>query len=68
MKSLLFTAILSIRKRSEQILIKFAILLQVRMTHAQTFFRSVPRTSNTTEKRLRMRVAKKMARNLNAKL
>ena len=42
MKSLLFTAILSLRKRSEQILIKFAILLQVRLTHAQTFFRGVP--------------------------
>jgi hypothetical protein len=41
MKSLLFTAILSLRKRSEQILIKFAILLQVRLTHAQTFFRGV---------------------------
>ena len=41
MKSLLFTAILSHRKRSEQILIKFAILLQVRVTHAQTFFRGV---------------------------
>jgi hypothetical protein len=39
MKSLLFTAILSLRKRSE--LIKFAILLQVRLTHAQTFFRGV---------------------------
>jgi hypothetical protein len=42
MKSLLFTAILSLRKRLEQILIKFAILLQVRLTHAQTFFRGVP--------------------------
>jgi hypothetical protein len=42
MKSLLFTAILSLRKRSEQLLIKFAILLQVRLTHAQTFFRGVP--------------------------
>jgi hypothetical protein len=41
MKSLLFTAILSLRKRSEQLLIKFAILLQVRLTHAQTFFRGV---------------------------
>jgi hypothetical protein len=41
MKSLLFTAILSLRKRSEQILSKFAILLQVRLTHAQTFFRGV---------------------------
>jgi hypothetical protein len=41
MKSLLFTAILSLRKRSEQILIKFAIPLQVRLTHAQTFFRGV---------------------------
>jgi hypothetical protein len=41
MKSLLFTAILSLRKRSEQILITFAILLQVRLTHAQTFFRGV---------------------------
>jgi hypothetical protein len=41
MKSLLFTAILSLRKRSKQILIKFAILLQVRLTHAQTFFRGV---------------------------
>jgi hypothetical protein len=41
MKSLLFTAILSLRERSEQILIKFAILLQVRLTHAQTFFRGV---------------------------
>ena len=41
MKSLLFTAILNLRKRSEQILIKFAILLQVRLTHAQTFFRGV---------------------------
>ena len=41
MKSLLFNAILSLRKRSEQILIKFAILLQVRLTHAQTFFRGV---------------------------
>jgi hypothetical protein len=41
MKSLLFTAILSLRKRSEQILINFAILLQVRLTHAQTFFRGV---------------------------
>ena len=41
MKSLLFTAILSLRKRSEQILIKFAILLQVRLTHAHTFFRGV---------------------------
>ena len=38
-----FTAILSLRKRSEQILIKFAILLQVRLTHAQTFFRGVVR-------------------------
>jgi uncharacterized protein (DUF488 family) len=28
-------------ERSEQILIKFAILLQVRLTHAQTFFRGV---------------------------
>ena len=36
MKSLFFTAILSLR-----ILIKFAILLQVRLTHAQTFFRGV---------------------------
>ena len=59
MKSLLFTAILSNRKRSEQILIKFAILLQVRLTHAQTFFRGVPNTRlgcqfpmrNATEKR-----------------
>ena len=41
MKSLLFTAILSLRKRSERLLIKFAILLQVRLTHAQTFFRGV---------------------------
>jgi hypothetical protein len=41
MKSLLFTAMLSLRKRLEQILIKFAILLQVRLTHAQTFFRGV---------------------------
>jgi hypothetical protein len=41
MKSLLFTAILSLRKRSEQLLVKFAILLQVRLTHAQTFFRGV---------------------------
>ena len=47
MKSLLFTAILSLRKRSEQLLIKFAILLQVRLTHAQTFFRGVIKwTSN----------------------
>ncbi len=45
MKSLLFTAILSLRKRSEQLLIKFAILLQVRLTHAQTFFRGVPCTT-----------------------
>ena len=45
MKSLLFTAILSLRKRSEQILIKFAILLQVRLTHAQTFFRGVSSSS-----------------------
>ena len=44
MKSLLFTAILSLRKHSEQILIKFAILLQVMLTHAQTFFRGVPFT------------------------
>ena len=44
MKSLLFTAILSLRKRSEQLLIKFAILLQVRLTHAQTFFRGVRST------------------------
>jgi hypothetical protein len=41
MKSLLFTAILSLRKRSEQLLIKFAILLQIGLTHAQTFFRGV---------------------------
>ncbi len=41
MKSLLFTATLSLRKRSERLLIKFAILLQVRLTHAQTFFRGV---------------------------
>ena len=47
MKSLLFTAILSLRKRSERLLIKFAILLQVRLTHAQTFFRGV--TSMTKE-------------------
>ena len=46
MKSLLFTAILSLRKRSEQILIKFAILLQVRLTHAQTFFRGVASPSD----------------------
>jgi hypothetical protein len=46
MKSLLFTAILSLRKRSEQILIKFAILLQVRLTHAQTFFRGVGNAMN----------------------
>jgi hypothetical protein len=39
MKSLLFTAILSLRERSEQLLIKFAILLQIGLTHAQTFFR-----------------------------
>ena len=45
MKSLLFTAILSLRKRSEQLLIKFAILLQIGLTHAQTFFRGVPRSS-----------------------
>jgi hypothetical protein len=44
MKSLLFTAILSLRKRLEQILIKFAILLQVKLTHAQTFFRGVGST------------------------
>ena len=43
MKSLLFTAILSLWKRSEQVLIKFVILLQVRLTHAQTFFRGVLR-------------------------
>jgi hypothetical protein len=42
MKSLIFTAILSLRKRSEQLLIKFAILLQIGLTHAQTFFRGVP--------------------------
>jgi hypothetical protein len=42
MKSLLFTAILSLRKRSEQLLIKFEILLQIGLTHAQTFFRGVP--------------------------
>jgi hypothetical protein len=41
MKSLLFTAILSLRERSEQLLIKFAILLQIGLTHAQTFFRGV---------------------------
>ena len=41
MKSFLFTAILSLQKRSEQFLIKFAILLQVRLTHAQTFFRGI---------------------------
>ena len=48
MKSLLFTAILSLRKRSEQILIKFAILLQVRLTHAQTFFRGVVKSPAKT--------------------
>ena len=55
MKSLLFTAILSLRKRSEQILIKFAILLQVRLTHAQTFFRGVGIRSNIGAFCLRMR-------------
>jgi hypothetical protein len=50
MKSLLFTAILSLRKRSEQILIKFAILLQVSVTHAQTFFRGVGIATNPGEK------------------
>jgi hypothetical protein len=50
MKSLLFTSILSLRKCSEQILIKFAILLQVRLTHAQTFFRGVALCRVTVEK------------------
>jgi hypothetical protein len=47
MKSLLFTAILSLRKRSEQLLIKFAMLLQIGLTHAQTFFRGVRAYSYT---------------------
>jgi hypothetical protein len=51
----LFTAIFSLPKRSEQILIKFAILLQVRLTHAQTFFRGVCGTNQQMGNLLRMR-------------
>jgi hypothetical protein len=53
MKSLLFTAILSLRERSEQLLIKFAILLQIGLTHAQTFFRGVGIATNPGKKAIR---------------
>jgi hypothetical protein len=55
MKSLLFTAILSLRKRSDQLLIKFAILLQIGLTHAQTFFRGVRPTKASKTAALRVR-------------
>ena len=68
MKSLLFTAILSLRKRSEQILIKFAIPLQVRLTHALTFFRGVSTRTTLRSNEKRMREYTEMAGKMSTKI